>query len=131
MLYSGVVIVFISYLTLVLRAGFQKGVRQVHGPFIARFSGLYRLWLVYAAKVPFEYRKVHRNYGPLVRVGPNHISISDPGAIPQIYHWDRLCESSYNRSIDQESKLTYQQTQFYDVFIPFYKTNRCRVCSQF
>lgn len=85
MLIVGITFLLISYFTLVLQQGFQKGLRRVPGPFIARFSGLYRLGLVYAGKAPFEYRKAHQKYGPLVRVGPNHISISDPEVIPQIY----------------------------------------------
>jgi hypothetical protein len=28
---------------------------------------------------------LHRQYGPLVRIGPRHISVSDPKAIPIIY----------------------------------------------
>jgi hypothetical protein len=81
----GVAALCVSYLTLVFRTAFQKGLRQVPGPFIARFSGLFRLWLVYDGKAPSKYRKVHREYGPIVRVGPNHVSMSDPEVIPQIY----------------------------------------------
>lgn len=28
---------------------------------------------------------LHRKYGPLVRIGPNHISVSDPAAVKVIY----------------------------------------------
>lgn len=34
---------------------------------------------------PAEYRKLHQQYGPIVRVGPNHVAVSDPSAIPIIY----------------------------------------------
>lgn len=78
-----IALVFFSVIAIV--GGFRKGLRQVPGPFLARFSGLYRLSLVYAGKAPHEYRRVHQRYGRLVRVGPNHVSISDPTVIPQIY----------------------------------------------
>ncbi len=68
-----------------LRTALRAGLRDLPGPFLARFSALYRLSLVYRGKAPFEYRKLHNKYGPVVRVGPNHVSISDPAAIPQIY----------------------------------------------
>jgi benzoate 4-monooxygenase len=29
--------------------------------------------------------ELHRKYGDFVRIGPNHVSINNPGAIPQIY----------------------------------------------
>lgn len=29
--------------------------------------------------------KLHHKYGPLVRVGPNHVSVSDPEAVKVIY----------------------------------------------
>ena len=75
----------ISYLIASLRVALRSGLRGLPGPFLARFSGLYRLSLVHAGKAPFEYRKVHQKYGAIVRVGPNHVSVSDPAAIPQIY----------------------------------------------
>ena len=28
---------------------------------------------------------LHKKYGPLVRIGPNHVSVSDPKAINIIY----------------------------------------------
>lgn len=83
-IYLGAVLVAL-YLASSIRVAFRKGLRGLPGPLAARFSGFYRFSLVYAGKAPFEYRKVHQKYGPLVRVGPNHVSISDPAAIPQIY----------------------------------------------
>jgi len=82
--YLGAALV-VWYLIASLRVAFKKGLRKLPGPFLARVSGLYRLSLVQAGKAPVEYRKVHEKYGPIVRVGPNHVSISDPAAIPQIY----------------------------------------------
>ncbi len=75
----------VLYLISSLRVAFRKGLRRLPGPFVARLSGLYRFSLVYAGRAPQEYLKVHQKYGPIVRVGPNHVSISDPAAITQIY----------------------------------------------
>jgi hypothetical protein len=73
------------YLVTSLQVAFTKGLRQVPGPLVARFSGLYRLSLVLRGQTPEEYRKVHQKYGPIVRVGPDHVSVSDPSTIPVIY----------------------------------------------
>lgn len=80
-----IAIALVLFSVITIRDGFRKGLRQVPGPFLARFSGLYRLSLVFAGNAPYEYRRVHRKYGQLVRVGPNHVSFSDPAVIPQIY----------------------------------------------
>lgn len=80
-----ITLVIIVTIVLLIKTAYKKGLRQIPGPFLARFSGLYRLSLVSAGKAPLEYRRVHEKYGPIVRVGPNHVSISNPDAIHQIY----------------------------------------------
>lgn len=77
--------ILIYNLITYLWAAYRKGLRTVPGPLLARFSGLYRLSMVSSGGAPFEYRRVHEKYGPVVRVGPNHVSFSDASVIPQIY----------------------------------------------
>ncbi|KAK5046898.1 hypothetical protein LTR84_007252 [Exophiala bonariae] len=101
----GVAVVILSFTLLSIKTGYKKELRQIPGPFFARFSGLYRLSLVLTGRAPLEYRRVHQEYGSIVRVGPNHVSISDPVVIPQIY------------GIGAD----YKKTHFYNVFIPYYK----------
>ena len=79
------VILLVFYLTASLRAAFRPGLRKLPGPLLARFSGTYRLSLVYGGNALYEYRRLHQKYGTIVRAGPNHVSVSDPAAIPQIY----------------------------------------------
>ena len=68
-----------------IRDYLRPGLRQLPGPFLARFSRIYRFYLVYKGDVPDKYRALHAKYGPIVRTGPNHVSISDPAMIPTIY----------------------------------------------
>ena len=75
------ILVLISY----ARTYFRKGVRSLPGPALARFSGLYRLSLVHDGHAPERYRELHQKYGPIVRTGPNHVSVSDTAMIPAIY----------------------------------------------
>ncbi|KAL2065505.1 hypothetical protein VTL71DRAFT_3175 [Oculimacula yallundae] len=74
-------LVVLSYLF----SAFVTPLRKIPGPFLARFTGLYRLSMVSKGDAPLNYRAIHRKYGPIVRVGPNHVSISDPNMIPEIY----------------------------------------------
>ncbi|KIX08689.1 uncharacterized protein Z518_03346 [Rhinocladiella mackenziei CBS 650.93] len=103
--YLGIVLIVVFLLLSTLRVAFRADLRKVPGPVVARFSGLYRLSLVYSGKAPLEYRKVHGKYGPIIRVGPNHVSIADPAAVPQIYGIGS----------------NYLKSNFYVVFSPYYK----------
>ena len=59
--------------------------RDIPGPFLAKFTDLWRFLLVTGRKSQETYIKLHKKYGDLVRVGPNCISISQPDLIPSIY----------------------------------------------
>ena len=67
------------------RTFFRKGLRTLPGPLLARFSGLYRLSMVVNGDSPQNYRKLHDQYAKIVRVGPNHVSVSDSSDITKIY----------------------------------------------
>jgi benzoate 4-monooxygenase len=63
----------------------NASIRDVPGPFAAKFTNL---WLLLQARQGKRYRSVdeaHRKYGKLVRIQPNHVSIADPSAIPIVY----------------------------------------------
>ena len=76
--------------TLLLVGGLQLArtylkLRFVPGPWLAGITNLPRLYWTWTSK-PFEkHLSLHKKYGKLVRMGPNMVSISDPGAIPTIY----------------------------------------------
>ncbi|OAP60320.1 hypothetical protein AYL99_05322 [Fonsecaea erecta] len=74
-----------AYCLHCIRIAFRPGLRKLPGPWSARFSRLYRLSLVAGSDGPRRYRDVHEAYGPMVRVGPNHVSVADPAEIPVIY----------------------------------------------
>ncbi|CAG8050184.1 unnamed protein product [Penicillium olsonii] len=86
---------------------FKPGLRSIPGPFIARFSCLYRPWKIAKGDAPDFYRRLHQQYGPIVRTGPNTVDISDPKAIPIIY------------GINSK----FLKSPFYDTFHPVYEDN--------
>lgn len=58
----------------------------IPGPFLARFTNLYRAFLVYQRSPHEVHLRLHKQLGPLVRLGPNVVSVSGSAKyIPQIY----------------------------------------------
>ena len=77
-----------SILLLILRpivAAFKPSLRGLPGPSLARFTPFYRAWKMSKGDAPIYYRSLHKQYGPIVRTGPNTVDISDPKALPIIY----------------------------------------------
>ncbi|KAF2678715.1 benzoate 4-monooxygenase cytochrome P450 [Lentithecium fluviatile CBS 122367] len=55
------------------------------GPFLARFTNIPRFSWVLSNNAHNIHIALHRRYGPIVRFGPNMVSIGDPNEISQIY----------------------------------------------
>jgi benzoate 4-monooxygenase len=63
----------------------NTALRNVPGPFFAKFSNL---WLMAQARQGKRYLSVdqaHKKYGKLVRIQPDHVSVADESAINAIY----------------------------------------------
>ena len=69
----------------IIRTRYKKGLRQVPGPFIASISSMWRLFFIWKQDLPAVQVRLHERYGGLVRIGPNHISLSDPEDIKVVY----------------------------------------------
>ena len=59
--------------------------RHIPGPFLASLTNLPRLLWVYKNDAGDKHTALHRKYGPLVRFGPNMLSVSAPSEIGTIY----------------------------------------------
>src|ERR1700712_1929353 len=62
-----------------------SSLRTIPGPFQTRLT---KLWFFNRVRLGhFEHDNIalHRKYGPIVRIAPDHFSIDDPDAIKQIY----------------------------------------------
>ena len=58
---------------------------HVPGPFLASITNLQRVYWVYTRKAHHTHIALHQKYGPLVRMGPNMVSVGDPAEIANIY----------------------------------------------
>lgn len=68
-----------------LRTRYRSDLRNLPGPFLASISNLDRLWSCALGNQMTYHLSLHAKYGPVVRVGPNHVSISHGGAIQKLY----------------------------------------------
>jgi hypothetical protein len=64
---------------------YKHGLRDIPGPFVAKYSRLWKLHSVWKGNHQDTAVGLHQTHGPLVRIGPRHISVGDPDAIPVIY----------------------------------------------
>lgn len=81
-----IALIFLGLVVLRLATNRLKaGVRDIPGPAAAKFSRLWKLHSVWKGDHHNTAIDLHRKYGPLVRIGPRHVSVGDPSAIPVIY----------------------------------------------
>jgi hypothetical protein len=60
--------------------------KKIPGPFLAKFSDIWRFWSQYQTTQIETFQGLHEKYGSAVRVGPNTVSLSDPSLIKTIYN---------------------------------------------
>ncbi|PGH33081.1 hypothetical protein GX50_04063 [[Emmonsia] crescens] len=77
-----VVSIFVFYTT---SNYYKRGLHRFPGPFWARYTDLWRLIDVYGRRPDITHLKLHRQYGDVVRLGPNTLSFADPKAVKAIY----------------------------------------------
>ncbi|KAK0625755.1 Cytochrome P450 monooxygenase mpaDE [Lasiodiplodia hormozganensis] len=64
---------------------YANGINHIPGPFLASFTDLWRLWIVWKRRPEVVHIRLHAQYGSLVRIGPNTVIVSDSQAAKQIY----------------------------------------------
>lgn len=68
--------------------------RQFEGPWVAKWSRLWLLRTVLSGKMNLTFYEVSKRYGPVARIGPNSLMVSDAAL------WRKICavRSPYMRS---------------------------------
>ena len=72
-------------LVRILYNKYGNGLARVRGPVLAAYTDLWRLFVVWGRRPEQTHIALHERYGPVVRLGPKCVSISDPEAIKVIY----------------------------------------------
>jgi len=82
---------FVCWALVVLVAGralfnkYGRGISHIPGPLLASCTDLWRVFVVWRRRPELEHIRLHQIHGPLVRLGPRAVSVSDPAAIQVIY----------------------------------------------
>lgn len=90
---SHVILVSIICLLAVLGAvvlnSRRAALSHIPGPFIARYTDAWSLWLAWTVKSRENptsfYHTLQAKYGNVVRTGPRSVTVLDPFAVPTIY----------------------------------------------
>lgn len=84
--------IFVAFLFFIscIWTRYSPGLRNVPGPFVASFSNLWKIYRVLKKDMAWQNIEVHEKYGPLVRIGPNHVSASHPEALKTIYNFTNI-----------------------------------------
>lgn len=77
--------ILLSYMIYTLIKGKWRDPVSIPGPLAGRLTSYYRIWLLLWGDAPLKYAQLHLKYGPIVRTGPNHVSIATSSLIPVIY----------------------------------------------
>ena len=64
----------------------QSPLKSIPGPFLAKFSDIWRFLNHYGQTHIETQRKLHEQHGDIVRLGPNTVSVADASLIKTIYN---------------------------------------------
>ncbi|KZL80046.1 benzoate 4-monooxygenase cytochrome p450, partial [Colletotrichum incanum] len=69
-----------------LKAISTSPLNQYPGPWLARYTNLWRLFVVRGGSYHLEIKKLHDEFGPVVRIGPNTLDLDFPGLKNTLYN---------------------------------------------
>ncbi|KAI0489982.1 cytochrome P450 [Xylaria cf. heliscus] len=74
------------------------------GPLAAKLSKGWRAYVTYRGQCHRDLVALHQRYGPVVRIGPNELSVGDPDAFLQIYRVSGTYPKSASYSVFKGSR---------------------------
>lgn len=85
----GYIIALIPFILLVIHLApwliDPHGIRGIPGPLIAKFSDAWLGWAAAGGHRSEVVHEIHKKYGPVVRLAPNHVSVAHPSALQIVY----------------------------------------------
>ncbi|KAK4221312.1 cytochrome P450 [Podospora fimiseda] len=85
---SVLLLLFTPFLLFFLYSQFPPNLSHIPGSPLTQYTNLPRLLTTLRARTPTTHISLHAKYGPIVRLGPQMVSISDPTALQIIYSSD-------------------------------------------
>ncbi|KAI0469329.1 cytochrome P450 [Xylaria cf. heliscus] len=81
-------LISIPLFVYLIRTRYYNGLNKIPGPFVASLTSVWKLYVVWSERMTSVSTELHERYGPLVRIGPNHISAASAESI-QVVHRSR------------------------------------------
>lgn len=97
----------LNCLRLVIWRLYFSPISKFPGPKLAALTSWYEAYYDFCheggGQFAFQLKRLHKIYGPIIRIGPNEIHIDDPDFYDQVF-----CSSTPSRPIDKTDKFKYQ-----------------------
>ncbi len=75
----------LSVLYIFLQSWLKPGLRSIPGPWLAKFSNIWRFYDVAKGRPDITLYKLHENHGDYVRLGPRAVSVKNIEVLKMIY----------------------------------------------
>jgi hypothetical protein len=106
-------VILACILLQILYTRYYGGLSAIPGPFSASFCNYWRVVAVYKSDMPKRNMAVHKKYGPVVRIGPKHVSFASPEALVTIHGSRQAYPKVRDPSIGRCFRLLTIQSDFY------------------
>ncbi|EXJ71388.1 uncharacterized protein A1O5_05195 [Cladophialophora psammophila CBS 110553] len=106
------------FTSMAVYRGFFHPLGSFPGPLLAKYSKLWHLWIASRSVRNFEeIDKLHREYGPFVRIGPNELSIVHPDAMKVVHGSASKCSKGtwYDSTPGLTSMHSTRSRYFHDL----------------
>lgn len=98
---AGVIVLVAIILLYAVYQRYLHPLAKYPGPFLASVTDLWQAHQFFTLQQPYNLTKLHEKYGPVVRYGPDKLSVTYESAVPIIY---------------QKSARSMPKTEFYDAY---------------
>lgn len=110
-----VALLLTAVLARLVRNRYHNGLHKYPGPFLASLTDWWRFFDVYGRRPERSHIALHRKYGPVVRLGPNTLSFSEPEALKTIYGLNKGFIKVSCSTCSPKTEINRRQSDFYVV----------------
>ena len=113
-------LVFVSFLTLafgiIIKHRYFSNISQIPGPFLGTIGTCFQVREIFRGRINYTLLRLHRKYGPFVRISYNEVSISHPAALQilsaplrkgDFYKPMAVPNSNYNNLMSEQDPKKY------------------------
>ncbi|GAB1319663.1 hypothetical protein MFIFM68171_09873 [Madurella fahalii] len=78
-------VALLAFFAYLLLSYLNSPLRQYPGPLLAKFTNLWRLYYISRGSFQHDLARLHKKYGPVVRIGPNVLDVDDPALLKTVF----------------------------------------------